>query len=157
MTALSADRPSTDPKDDLFGHAPFAKSLADSICRYPGNDGLVLALYGPWGSGKSTVLSYVSHYLEQLPDGDRPAVVTFNPWWFSGQENLARAFLGQPRLNPSWLASYIDTAASADRLRRLQRDGEVHDGAREAVSQYVTEFEMLQSGKNPDGIGAFDD
>lgn len=95
MTALSADRPSTDPKDDLFGHAPFAKSLADSICRYPGSDGLVLALYGPWGSGKSTVLSYVSYYLEQLPDGDRPAVVTFNPWWFSGQENLARAFLGQ--------------------------------------------------------------
>lgn len=95
MTALSADRPSTDPKDDLFGHAPFAKSLADSICRYAGSDGLVLALYGPWGSGKSTVLSYVSHYLEQLHDGDRPAVVTFNPWWFSGQENLARAFLGQ--------------------------------------------------------------
>lgn len=95
MTALSADRPSTDPKDDLFGHAPFAKSLADSICRYPGSDGLVLALYGPWGSGKSTVLSYVSHYLEQHPEGDRPAIVTFNPWWFSGQENLARAFLGQ--------------------------------------------------------------
>jgi len=95
MTALSADRPSTDPKDDLFGHAPFAKSLADSICRYPGSDGLVLALYGPWGSGKSTVLGYVSHYLEQQPEGSRPAVVTFNPWWFSGQENLARAFLGQ--------------------------------------------------------------
>jgi len=95
MTALSADRPSSNPQDDLFGHAPFAKSLADSICRYPGSDGLVLALYGPWGSGKSTVLSYVSHYLEQQPDGDRPAVVTFNPWWFSGQENLARAFLGQ--------------------------------------------------------------
>lgn len=95
MTALSADRPSTDPKDDLFGHAPFAKSLADSICRYPGSDGLVLALYGPWGSGKSTVLSYVSHYLEQQPEGNRPVVVSFNPWWFSGQENLARAFLGQ--------------------------------------------------------------
>ena len=95
MTTLSADRPSTDPKDDLFGHAPFAKSLADSICRYPGGDGLVLALYGPWGSGKSTVLSYVGHYLDQLPEGERPAVVTFNPWWFSGQENLARAFLGQ--------------------------------------------------------------
>jgi predicted KAP-like P-loop ATPase len=55
----------------------------------------VLALYGPWGSGKSTVLSYVGHYLDQLPEGERPAVVAFNPWWFSGQENLARAFLGQ--------------------------------------------------------------
>ncbi|TEE99831.1 KAP family P-loop NTPase fold protein [Pseudomonas aeruginosa] len=95
MTALSADRPSIDPKDDLFGHASFAKSLADSIYRYPGSDGLVLALYGPWGSGKSTVLGYVGHYIEQQPEEDRPVVVPFNPWWFSGQENLARAFLGQ--------------------------------------------------------------
>lgn len=95
MTALSADRPSTDPGEDLFGHAPFAESLANSICRYPGNDGLVLALYGPWGSGKSTVLSYVRHFLEQRPETEQPVIVTFNPWWFSGQENLARAFLGQ--------------------------------------------------------------
>lgn len=95
MTALSADRPRSNPQDDLFGHAPFAESLANSICRYPGNDGLVLALYGPWGSGKSTVLSYVRHFLEQLPEKEKPVVVDFNPWWFSGQENLARAFLGQ--------------------------------------------------------------
>src|SRR5690554_7429653 len=71
MTALSADRPSIDPKDDLFGHAPFASSLADSICRYPGSDGLVLALYGPWGSGKSTVLSYVQHFLERRPESEQ--------------------------------------------------------------------------------------
>ncbi|MDG9827102.1 P-loop NTPase fold protein [Pseudomonas aeruginosa] len=95
MTALSADRPGTEPKDDLFGHAPFAKSLADSICRYQGSDGLVLALYGPWGSGKSTVLNYVQHFLEQRPEDEQPVLVKFNPWWFSGQENLARAFLGQ--------------------------------------------------------------
>lgn len=95
MTALSADRPSSNPQDDLFGHAPFADSLANSICRFPGNDGLVLALYGPWGSGKSTVLSYVRHFLEHRPETEQPIIVTFNPWWFSGQENLARAFLGQ--------------------------------------------------------------
>lgn len=95
MTTLSADRPSSNPQDDLFGHAPFAEILANSICRYPGNDGLVLALYGPWGSGKSTVLSYVRYFLEQRPEAEQPVIVIFNPWWFSGQENLARAFLGQ--------------------------------------------------------------
>lgn len=68
MTALSADRPSFNPQDDLFGYAPFAKILANRICHYSGNAGLGLALYGPWGSGKSTVLSYVRHFLEQLPD-----------------------------------------------------------------------------------------
>lgn len=95
MTALSADRPILDPKDDLFGHAPFAESIAKSIRHYKGSDGLVLALYGPWGSGKSTVLSFVQYYLEQGKEGDNPVIIPFNPWWFSGQENLARAFLGQ--------------------------------------------------------------
>ncbi|UWE16599.1 KAP family P-loop NTPase fold protein [Herbaspirillum huttiense] len=92
---LSADRPSTDPAHDLFGHAPFAKTLAKAIHSYRSSDGIVLALYGPWGSGKSTVLAYVEHELEQGAEAERPVVVTFNPWWFSGQENLAKAFLGQ--------------------------------------------------------------
>lgn len=95
IASLSADRPSTDPAKDLFGHAPFAKTLANAIRGYRGSDGIVLALYGPWGSGKSTVLAYVEHELEQGFESDRPVVVSFNPWWFSGQEHLAKAFLGQ--------------------------------------------------------------
>jgi hypothetical protein len=94
MTALSADRRSSNPQDDLFGHTPFAESLANSICRYPGNDGLVLALYGPWGSGKSTVLSYVRHFLEQRPEAEQPVMVTFNPWL------VLRP--GKPRPRLSW-------------------------------------------------------
>lgn len=93
--ALLSDRPSTDPEHDLFGHAPFAKTLAKAVRSYHGKDGIVVALYGPWGSGKSTVLAYVQHELENLPVDDRPVVVSFNPWWFSGQEHLAKAFLGQ--------------------------------------------------------------
>jgi predicted KAP-like P-loop ATPase len=69
--------------------------LAKAIRDYRGSDGIVLALYGPWGSGKSTVLAYVQHELERNPQEDRPVVVPFNPWWFSGQEHLAKAFLGQ--------------------------------------------------------------
>jgi predicted KAP-like P-loop ATPase len=94
-SSLSADRPSTDPAQDLFGHAPFARTLAKAIKGYRGNDGIVLALYGPWGAGKSTVLAYVEHELDQYPEAERPVVVSFNPWWFSGQEHLAKAFLGQ--------------------------------------------------------------
>jgi predicted KAP-like P-loop ATPase len=95
LTVLSADRPGSNPERDLFGHARFAENLADSIRRCAGTDGLVLALYGPWGSGKSTVLNYVRYYLEQHPYPEQPVIVNFNPWWFAGQENLARAFLGQ--------------------------------------------------------------
>lgn len=93
--SLSSDRPSTDPAEDLFGHAPFAKTLARALTEYGGSDGMVVALYGPWGAGKSTVLAYVQHELELLPEAQRPVIVSFNPWWFSGLENLAKAFLGQ--------------------------------------------------------------
>lgn len=97
MTVLSADRPCTDPKDDLFGHAPFARHLAKSIRCHRGGDGLVIALHGPWGSGKTTILNYVCHYLEaeKSEDADPPVVVHFNPWWFSGREDLAQTFLQQ--------------------------------------------------------------
>lgn len=59
QAALPSDRPSTDPAQDLFGHAPFAMTLSKAIRNYRASDGIVLALYGPWGSGKSTVLAYV--------------------------------------------------------------------------------------------------
>lgn len=95
MTALSSDRPSSNPTEDSFGHAPFAKSLAQSIVKYPSNDGLVISLFGPWGSGKSTVLNYVKYYLKESQQSEQPIIIDFNPWWFSGQENLAKAFLGQ--------------------------------------------------------------
>ena len=68
MTALAADRPSLSPQDDLFGHVLLAESLANSMCCYPASDGLVMRLYGPWGSGKTTVLSYVRRFLDQRLD-----------------------------------------------------------------------------------------
>lgn len=95
MSTLSADRPQAVPSQDLFGYAPFAQTLTDAICRYRDRDALVLGLHGAWGSGKSTVLKFICHNLEQMEEDTRPIVIEFNPWWFSGQENLAKAFLGQ--------------------------------------------------------------
>lgn len=63
----------------------------------------------------------------------------------------------QPRLNPTWLESYLDTAACAERLTQLTKRGAVPGEATGAVSQFLKEFEMLKAGKNPDGLGAFDD
>ena len=94
-STLSADRPQTDPSQDLFGYAPFAQTLTKALCNYGSSEPLVLGLYGDWGSGKSTILKFICHNLKEVPENERPIVIEFNPWWFSGQENLARAFLGQ--------------------------------------------------------------
>ncbi|MBN1592309.1 MAG: hypothetical protein JW941_03545 [Candidatus Coatesbacteria bacterium] len=43
--------------------------------------------------GKSTVLNFVEHYLGRPPDGNtHPIVVRFNPWWFTGREDLILQF-----------------------------------------------------------------
>ncbi|GAB1544220.1 KAP family P-loop domain protein [Scytonema sp. NUACC21] len=92
---LSADNPLTDPKDDRLGYAPFAKNLADSICKMSPPEGFVMAVYAPWGSGKSTLLNFIVHNLEQKPENEQPIIVRFNPWWFSGEEDISRRFFEQ--------------------------------------------------------------
>src|SRR5215217_7711531 len=92
---LSSDQPLDDPADDRLGYALFAERLAASVQTMIPTRGLVIALYGAWGSGKSTVLGFVEHYLRQKPVGERALVVKFNPWWFARQENVSRQCLDQ--------------------------------------------------------------
>ncbi|MGC1582481.1 MAG: P-loop NTPase fold protein, partial [Candidatus Acidiferrales bacterium] len=95
--SLSADRPGADPEVDRLGYAPFAKRLAESILRLSGAEGHVVALYGPWGFGKTTMLNYVRYYVSKGDPVERPIIVPFNPWWFAGGEDLISAFFNQLR------------------------------------------------------------
>lgn len=92
---LSPDRALDDPAEDRLGYAPFAKQLARSILHGCPADGLVVALYGAWGTGKSTALNFVIHYVMQDDEADPAIVVRFNPWWFAGHEDLTRRFFRQ--------------------------------------------------------------
>jgi predicted KAP-like P-loop ATPase len=89
---LLGHRPLKNTDNDALGYAQFAEELAKAIGRIAPRDGVVLALYGSWGSGKSTMLQFVETALRRLPDQDCPAIIRFNPWWLSGQEELKRVF-----------------------------------------------------------------
>lgn len=88
---FSADRPIASRKEDLLGRSGFAESLAAAIKGWKGNDSLVIAIYGPWGSGKSSVKNMVLESLRES-EKDCPLIVEFNPWQWAGQEQLAEAF-----------------------------------------------------------------
>ncbi|MFM0114997.1 KAP family P-loop NTPase fold protein [Paraburkholderia nemoris] len=98
---LGSDAPQSHPASDDFGYAPFSKAIAIAANTTPSPKGLVMAIDGPWGAGKTTLLNFVRHYLadgdesDTSPDGVRPVVVDFNPWWFSDKEQLALQFLNQ--------------------------------------------------------------
>lgn len=90
---LSADTPLLNPKDDRLGFAPFAENLAKAISKIETDECLVFALYGLWGTGKTSCMNFVRYYIDELPEEKRPIVVEFNPWWFSGRGELLRQFL----------------------------------------------------------------
>ena len=93
---VSSDRPLNDPKDDRLGYAPFANQMAESLVTMIPVQGLVVALYGAWGAGKSTCLAFIEHYLRRSEnDENQLTIVKFNPWWFSGQQDLAMQFFNQ--------------------------------------------------------------
>jgi predicted KAP-like P-loop ATPase len=92
---LGSDVPLDDPADDAYGYAPFASRLAAAIVDNPSPQGLVLAVHGKWGSGKSSLLNFIKHDLRKLPDTRRPVLVEFNPWWFEGRDQIASQLLAE--------------------------------------------------------------
>lgn len=92
---FSSDRPLTRPEDDRLGYARFAETVAESLSRMAPVGGFVVGIYGPWGSGKTTVLNFVQSYLRRADPQGGLRVVQFNPWWFSGQEDLTIRFMEQ--------------------------------------------------------------
>jgi len=97
--SLHADKPLTDPLHDLLNYDGFATTLAKSIETMMPPEGLVMAIYGPWGAGKTTLVEFTLHHLEKIAIENRPIIVRFNPWWFSGHENLIRVFFEQVQIS----------------------------------------------------------
>ncbi len=92
---FSADRPlDFGNEPDLLGRAPFAHSIARAILGWHGRESLVIALYGGWGEGKSSVMAMVRHHLH-VKGKPIPIQITFNPWEWSGQNQLAKAFFDE--------------------------------------------------------------
>jgi predicted KAP-like P-loop ATPase len=90
-TELRRDQPLESAENDRLGYSKFAEDLANTITSRVPTDGYTIGIYGTWGSGKSTILNFVENELQDTDSA--PAVVRFNPWWFSGRGDLVEKFL----------------------------------------------------------------
>ena len=73
----------------------FVRSFAEAIRAAKGENSVVLALAGPWGSGKSSLLNLIAGELKDTETEKAPLLVRFNPWWFTETKQLIAAFLQQ--------------------------------------------------------------
>lgn len=96
---VTADRPRTKLEEDELGYRDFAEAVAAGLVDRTGDDGLVIAIHGKWGSGKTTAVNMVVDALERREaikeEDERSIIVRFNPWWFSEQKDLTRSFFAE--------------------------------------------------------------
>ena len=78
--------------DARLGRGDFAQLLAGALAGSPERRSMVVALYGGWGSGKTSVLNLCFEALGELPEEQQPLVVRFNPWWYSNTGELLAQF-----------------------------------------------------------------
>jgi predicted KAP-like P-loop ATPase len=81
------------PEADLYGVNPFALMLAKRIANLKGSVGSTIAINGPWGSGKSSIVNLIRHHLRPYEKNSELVVVNFTSWWFRGEEALTMSFL----------------------------------------------------------------
>jgi predicted KAP-like P-loop ATPase len=88
---FASDRPISKKEEDLLGRSGFSEDLADAIASWHGNDSLVVALHGDWGSGKSSIKNMAVSKLESSTDA-KPDIVEFSPWQWAAQEKITASF-----------------------------------------------------------------
>lgn len=115
--AAYGDTPVGSDGDEL-GRKRFADLIATQLKLVRLSSGMVMSLTGAWGTGKSSVLRMVNEALRQPGSGDQIVVINYNPWFFSGTDQLISGFLlTLADQLPRSLGEKV-TANVADRLRR---------------------------------------
>ncbi|WP_027393525.1 KAP family P-loop NTPase fold protein [Aquimarina latercula] len=96
---MHTDLPLINSEDDQLGRFPFATQIASGLVNSFGNnnDSIVLGINGTWGTGKSTLINFIVQEVERISLEQEKHAITlhFNPWMFSGQQELQKIFLSK--------------------------------------------------------------
>ena len=95
----NSDKPIESSEQDLLGRITFSKQLGEAIYKYDGKDGLVIVVFGKWGTGKTSILNMVVNEINYLSESDdeRPIIVNFSPWNYTDKNNLISIFFDDLR------------------------------------------------------------
>src|SRR5262249_43622897 len=130
------------PKDGL-GHAGLALAIVEHMATLP--PGSVIAVQGPWGRGKTDVLTRVHDVLVARAGTTAPPPLWLNPWQY-GSPNLIAPLVVQllDRIPPAGRSGSATLRRAAETLLRAG-----NAIAFKALSVVVPFGEVLQAGKGP--------
>ena len=88
---ITNDVPIRNSRDDVLGREELAELFSRQLLFLDVSDGVVAGVLGPWGSGKTSFINLTIPHLEKAG----VTVLHFNPWMFSGTENLIEHFFAE--------------------------------------------------------------
>ena len=86
--SVPADNPIKKPEDDVLRRSKAARYFAEQVLWLDVTEGAVVGVLGVWGSGKTSFVNLARSHWEELGI----TVLDFNPWMFSGAEQLVELF-----------------------------------------------------------------
>ncbi|MEJ2812620.1 P-loop NTPase fold protein [Paenarthrobacter sp. CCNWLY172] len=135
VTEPWVDAPETDRRKDKLDRGPFVKMAKDLLENLAdSNDSTVFGLVGPWGSGKTSVLNFITGALD-----DSIHVVRFNPWSFDEERLQAELYAAIIEAFPAGSRKTLREKA-VDVARRTTPIWKVIPVVGTGVSETVREF-----------------
>lgn len=126
LSIFSSGAPIEKSQHDKLSRLEYASKIAEAIRSYSQPDSLCIAIYGEWGSGKTSLLNLIKEQLRNKSakiSTPKPIIVDFNPWIFSNHENLLQQFfdtLSAALLrDPSCSKQYKKTAKNIQHLAHV--------------------------------------
>ena len=137
---IPGDYPIRDPKDDVLGRNDVAQSFVDHVLKLDVSEGAVVGVFGLWGSGKTSFINLAKAKFKELGN----PVFDFNPWMFSGTEQLVQRFFTE--LSSEFNLHVNSKRAELGKISKLLAS--IVAIFNPGISSLMKEFgELLQDGK----------
>lgn len=138
---IPGDNPIRDPEDDVLGRNDVAESFVRHVLELDVSEGAVVGVFGSWGAGKT---SFINLAKAKFKARGNP-VFDFNPWMFSGTEQLVQRFFTE-------LSSEFNIHANNNTLAKIGKISKffapIVSVWNSQISRLMKEFgESLQDGK----------
>ena len=84
MSGTGYDTPIETATEDMLHRLGFAREIADLATSAPKRWAIRIGVYGPWGTGKSSVLNLCRHFVE----GRGHIAASFSPWGYGNAKEM---------------------------------------------------------------------